>query len=351
MQLFVAEEDLERPQALLEPAPLGLDRPYSPQRCRYSSPDTLAWSPDDRQIAFPRLEWFTFEDGERLPGTGLWARDTYTGRVSPLATHPPKYRDLFYYDHTPQWSPDGRYLAFVGEGINGQRALFVRSLAAQAAHKVSPRFDRHEDSDWPAWEPSTRKGCAPTLVFRQGLLNPLHGPPVETLRCIQPGSPDASATGEIWRLRARDYAPRLPKPPHPGEAIAPRAGQFAWSPDGQQIAFALTPDARDYHRYELWVVRRDGSAARRVSPADGRGYLAPTWIGTNRLGALSPRGDQFAVIVLEIETGRARTLGSLPTSDCDWSPDRRWIVYATPPASALPTPRPRTTLRRFRTGL
>ncbi len=152
MQLQVTNGSLKQVQALFAPELLCPDRPYSPQLQRYSSPDTLAWSPDDRLIAFERTDWFLFEDGERLPGTGLWSFDTQTRAVQPLALHAPTYKNLFYFYHTPQWSPDSRYLAFVGEGINGQRVVFTRSLALQNPKAVTPRFDTYADSDWPVWQ-------------------------------------------------------------------------------------------------------------------------------------------------------------------------------------------------------
>src|SRR5260221_13409234 len=101
-----------------------------------------------------------------------------------------------------------------------------------------------------------------------------------------------------------------------------------WWPDGSHIAFSLTPDAVDFDRYQVWVMRSDGSEARCASPAEGHGYFAPVWIGNNRVGALSPRASKYDVIVIDIPTSAGRRIGSIDTADCDWSPARRWIVYA-----------------------
>ena len=362
MQLTLISSTLKQPTA---PAPAELlcpDRPYSPALQRYNSPDTLLWSPDDRHLAFERIEWFTLEDKERLPGTSLWTLDITTHALQPLAVHSSKYKDLFYYYHAPQWSPDGRYLAFVGEGINGQRALFIRPLQQQSAEVVTPRFDTYQDSDWPVWQTTKPKSARkegdralvrlkpPLLAFRQGIVHATATPPTETLRLLSPGSTVKTSSREIWRMRAETLRPFLPDY-RPQRAIAPRSGHLVWSPDGRRMAFTLTPNANDYTRYALWVVNSDGTGARRVSPPDGNGYLAPVWIDNSHLGALSPRRSKFDVVTLSLRgAGHKHLLGTIASSDCDWSPDRSQIVYALPPDTRT-RPASATTLHLFRTSL
>ena len=344
---YALTTSLGQPQALLAAELLCPDRPYSPALQRYNSPDTLAWSPHDRSIAFERLEWFILGENERLPGTGLWSCDTTTHNVQPLAAHSSAYKDLFYYYHAPQWSPDGRYFAFVGEGINGQRVIFVRPLQ-QNTKEVMPRFDNYQDSDWPAWRPDEHQNKT-VLAFRQGIIHAMATPTTETLRLLSPGNTARASAREIWRMRAESLRPLL-KDYRPELAIAPRAGHLVWSPDGRKLAFTLTPDANDYTRYALWIMNSDGSRAHRISPADGRGYLAPVWIDNSHLGALSPQHGKFDVITLSLLDSHKRILGTIAGSDCDWSPDRRRIVYALPQDTQA-RPFNITTLRLFRTGI
>jgi hypothetical protein len=352
MQLHLADAALERPLALLESELLCPDRPYRSTQETYCSTDTLAWSPDDRRIAFERIEWFKFDDGERLPGTSLWSFDTRSGRVMPLAVHPARYFSVLYYYHTPVWSPDGRYLAFVAEGINGQRSLCIRPLAAQKPQETHPRFDNYEDSDWLSWEPLHGEPAQPeraSLVFRQSLRRNYNVAPTETLRRITPGSADGKGVGEIWRITNRDY--HSPVLPHGGRErqITLRIGQPTWSPDGTTLAFTLTPNASDYARYEVWTWRRSDGKAHRVSPP-GPGYFAPVWIGNGAIGCLSKKGDRYTVFVMAAPGGSVKPLGTIGSADCDWSPDRSQLVWAAPRRETPPTADEPTTLHLFPTG-
>lgn len=318
-QLFVASADLSRVTPLREPMLVSPDRAYPTERAGHRTPEGLAWSPDGRKIAFARVEWFPYEDGERLPGMGLWACDLKTGRVEPLAIHPKNYQGDYYYFRAPQWSPDGKRVAFIGEGIYGESALFIRTLPGTEPQVRTPDLERHDDIGWPAWSPDGRR-----LAFRQGRLRALTADPVETLRSIAPGR------AETRRLLTRPRA---------------RVAGLAWSPDGAQIAFALTSDVSALQGCAIWVVDADGRGpARRVSPDDGRGYLAPVWIDARTLGALRPLGTEWEAVALPLRGGPLRVLCRLPSSDIDWSPDRRRIVCAMPSEAK---PGASTTLRVF----
>ena len=92
-QLFTAHADLSEAVARLEPVLINPDRPFVSSRANYFAPQEIAWSPDNLRIAMPRVEWFHFDDGERIPGSGLYAIDLSAGKAEPLAAHPREYED------------------------------------------------------------------------------------------------------------------------------------------------------------------------------------------------------------------------------------------------------------------
>jgi hypothetical protein len=57
----------------------------------------------------------------------------------------------------------------------------------------------------------------------------------------------------------------------------------------------------------------------------------------------------YQVVILERERERKTILGEIETADCDWSPDRRSIAYATRPTRR--PPETTTTMRFFETGI
>ncbi len=343
LQLHISDAKLHHPVSLMPPEIVLPDRPYSSNLARYNSPDTLAWSPDDRKVAFERIDWFTFESGERLPGTGLWTFDLASGKVQALAIHPQHYSSLFYFYHFPGWSPDGKYFTFSGEGINGQRAIFKHSASSKEVRDSPSRFDRYEDSDWPVWNPRfAPPDRSVSYCFRQSEYQPLAAPAAESIRMSSPGKNKADHY-LIWKNNPRENSK--------SGYTTLRPGHFSWSDDGKQLAFTITSDPVDYTSYQIWKTDIDSAKSERVSPDDGHGYLAPVWIDKLHLGALQTQNDHFSAVSLDIKTKQIKVIGNLPTSDFDWSPDRKFIVYTLPRTPFKPDVSMPSTLRILPTNL
>lgn len=315
-QLCLTTPTLQQIERLLPPEIVSPDRDFGSSLVRYTSPNTIAFSPNDRLIVFPRVDWSAGNSGERVPGLGLWSYDRANKETKPLAVHPPRYRGGLIYYRYPQWSPNGKYLSFVGEGIFGQRTLFLRSLLRLNPIDTVALSPFSDDCDWAIWE--TKR---PTLTWRQSLRRSPSVPFTETLRRATPGGSSEAPVGEFWRRTPSDMKV---------SPVHPHLSHLVWSPDGNWLAFALTPDPLDFDRYAIWILSRDGEVARRISPEGTKGFLAPVWLGKERIGAISPENrGVVSVVSWSLQTGEMRSHGTIESADCDWSPDRTRIVYTT----------------------
>lgn len=319
-QLFCASPDLGDGRALLAPALINPDRPLRTARTGLLPAAGLAWSPDGSQIAFPHIEWFDFDNDERLPGTGIWSYRFADSKVVPLAVHPKKYSDNLYYYGSPQWSSDNERIALIGEATDGSTALLMRHLGRLDAVLEGTRPDTYRDVGWPSWSPDGRH-----LLFRQGILRFPTADSIETLRMITPGGLEA---GKLFALTPTDYRSLgFGDDRDDGLTVAPRFASPSWSADGTRVAFTITPDAMDRTRYAVYVLEVHGDRLpKRVSPRDGRGYLAPVWIGADTLGAARTASSGLEIVSLTMTVREPRLLCTLPTDDFDWSPDRKRIV-------------------------
>jgi len=358
-QLCIASADLHRVTPLLEPQYVSPDRPFRTSRIGYRSPDGLAWSPDDRVIVFPQVEWMTFPDGEKLPGMGLWSYDTVSRKAAPLAIHPKEYKGSLYFYRSPAWSPDGRHIAFVGEGLHGETALFVVPSSGRKAEIEIPRYDSFQDSGWPAWSPDGRK-----LAFRQGILRGYTADAVETIRVIEPGGTEG---GRIWATTPDRYTDLAWRQAHGAAAgsrddegrAAPKVSGIAWSPDGSRVAFTVSRDPAKPLTAAIWILdgRQPGSVPRALTggdPSNRTRCTALVWIDSTTLGAveLKEGGSSVRAVSLAVEPGAGAepvitTLAELPSADLDWSADGRRIACAGG-ANTNPAAAPLTTLRVIR---
>lgn len=324
-QLGIASANLKSVRLLFKPEVVNPDRPIRSSLETYCSPERLCWSPDDSHIAFERTQWYKMPDDEKLPGTSLWQINVVTENITPLALHKVGYKGPFYYLHSPVWSPDGRYLAFIGEGIDGQKVLYIHPMMGQPPRKVTARFDNYEQTDWPAWSPVVR--LQPIVAFSQGIVRSYAAPDTATIRRLQPGGMMPNSAREIVRIRSEDYL-KTGAPVTLKGTPALRITGITWSQDGRKLAYSLTPDGMDYDDYSLWMVNSNGFDNHRVTVKSGSGYFAPVWIGENALGALSINHNKLKAVIIDCNSNNLLWSYNLNSADCDWSPDRSKIVCA-----------------------
>ncbi len=272
----------------------------------------------------------------------------------------------------PTWSPDGRKIAFVGDGkiyVMNADGSGKRRLTAGTAGTGARDF---RPDGGPAWSPDGRKIAFGTLrhagPFACSDGHPSAGCNWELYVMNADGSGQRRLTrdpaadgGATWSpdgrkllFQSRPYRASRPKPGAlPGfnvmnadgsgrRRLAAATGAAAWSPDGRMIAFSRgSGSARD-----VYVINADGSGQRRLTHSPGMD-LQPTWSPDGRKIAFVSRrercpsqaDDRHAYVCRNAEiyvmnadgTGQ-RNLTRSPAngyySSAVWSPDGRKMAFA-----------------------
>ncbi len=106
--------------------------------------------------------------------------------------------------------------------------------------------------------------------------------------------------------------------------------QPAWSPDGKWVSYFSDKSGE----YRLMIAPQDGIAPpREVALPDPDFYYTPSWSPDST--KILYTDTNLHVWVLDVESGHAKTLGNDPwmvpqrTLNPTWSPDSKWVAYAT----------------------
>jgi Tol biopolymer transport system component len=148
---------------------------------------------------------------------------------------------------SPAWSPDGRLIAF----YSGQLLVMRPDGGGQ-------RAVTDVEGEYPAWSPDGRR-----LAFMSA----------------EPGTRGSNPNYDVFVVN-RDGTGLRRLTDWPGED-----GWPAWSPDGEWIAFTTTHGVGS-GRFDVWVMRADGGAKRRVAPGS-----FPVWSSDGRFLMFSTGGE------------------------------------------------------------
>ncbi len=229
-------------------------------------------------------------------------------------------------ERSPDWSPDGRQVAFVAPRADGpvaaERAIWVLASDAEGA-PISLPLSFGPDDSGPDWSPDGGR-----IAFASTLALGREDEASSSLTVLAPGSGDLQLVLEP--LVSRVAVLRQPR----------------WSPDGRRLAFVVDVDAGRATAAgapnaggELYVVDADGRGARRLFAHPGWDDRDPAWSPDGRLLAFAsapirPPGAGVAAAalwLLDPATGQAGALvggGSDDVRGPKWSPDGRRLVAA-----------------------
>jgi hypothetical protein len=253
----------------------------------------------------------------------------------------------------PAWSPDGRQLAFDGNGDVGSH-IWIADADGTGAHMVTsadgcPEATCTEGIN-PAWSPDGRSIAyvAPTHVANDFTENSLmvldvasgQSRPVYTTADVLLARPTWSPDGrsiafEIDRedsgriastviaVIAADGADRTPKEITPPALLA---GYPSWHPTDDLIVVRTNRIDNDTHTMmdptapsNLYTLRSDGSALQQITdnPVGGSIVRAPSWTPDGRiLFTLLPSGDaeEQLLVIDAAGTSQASATGDVVTS-------------------------------------
>jgi Tol biopolymer transport system component len=237
---------------------------------------SIAWSPDNRTILADgfgtQTGWALYDrvDGSHRP---LWAeRDPMRGG---------KISDL----RQPAWSPDGRSIAAIANGRDGQELWTIAADGSSAnAQHVPGRIA------FPAWTPLGELACVTTTDGRARVTIPCGGAVVKT-------DPDQDVYGPI-----------------------------AFSPDATTVYLTF---ANASGTLDLWAAPSGGGRARRLT-SFARDTYAPTVSGDGSV-LFKVQSYRTTVAVAAASGGASRPLATFQSETPSWDPSGRFlgITYGT----------------------
>jgi len=218
--------------------------------------DDPVWAPADSAIAFHRDEPSTLGP----PGIYVVSLDAQGAPTGTRLVHPETNGRLSHY----RWSPDGTRFVALEESYK----LGVLDLATDTWHLPIDPHNEIESADW-----------SPDGVF------------IAYARYLIDESFPPESTG----LHVLDLATGVDRAVAPGtETFGAR--DIRWSPADSLIAFT---------ERDAFVIRPDGTGARRVATAGGPELTSLDWIdgGACVLALRQPAGDRPRTIVADVRTG------------------------------------------------
>ena len=195
------------------------------------------WSPDGRRVAFTREH-------------DVWILDPADG-------HATRVTEGTWRDGSPSWSPDAKRIAFDRRaGDAGPFDVWVVDVQG-GGREVNLTEDLAASATAPEWSADGTE-----IVFQ--------------------------SARTLWVMRADGTGKRRLLPPSDGIELAP-----AWSPDGRRIAYAEF--SLDQRRSDIYVVDVDGTDARNVTRGRAQQPNWPAWSADGKSLVFADRSGVWVV--------------------------------------------------------
>jgi Tol biopolymer transport system component len=220
----------------------------------------------------------------------------------------------YHEDFSPVWSPDGRWVAYHSHRTRAPVANYLADgssddiwLRRAGAPAVDSTERRLTDFGWEAGSPDWSTDGT-RMVFTSWAKEGAPGASFAWTVTIDPATGRPTGHGRV----------SLPAAIHGAEMAA-------WSPAGGEIAIE---EKLDEERHALWVVRADGSQARKVVEYAMPTYGGVDWTPDGRSLVYSAvAGDRMQLFIVSASGGNPRqlTADSANLLHPQVSPDGRFI--------------------------
>jgi Tol biopolymer transport system component len=210
-------------------------------------------------------------------------------RLTEAEVDPTSARRLLF-QVEPDWSPDGRRIAFASKR-SGTFDIYAMNADGTGTRRLTsaPADDGH-----PTWSPDGRR-----IAFERGI------------------------TGDIYVMNADGSGARAITDDPAGET------QPAWSPDGRWIAYVRKIPGTENR--EVWLVRPDGTGAHGLTEL-GRASHGPSWSPDSRRIAFAANIGGAVLDIYSIGVDgrslRRHTRSADDAFEPSWSPDGKTIAFS-----------------------
>jgi len=240
----------------------------------------FSWSPDGKYLAYV---------GPVGGGFDIWT-------IGSTGGEPKRITSTLRFKRQPRWSADGKWIAFTTIQDNGNSDLRAVTADGQSMTTLTDSLAQEEEF---AWSPDSKQ-----IAFTQRSGAQTSVMSVE----LQSSMIRKLADGPAWSLR--------------------------WSPDGKWIAFVadlLQPSDEGRENQDIFLIPSDGGVPRLLTPGTPRFRdNSPDWAPDSRRIVYTSNEKGFSNLnILDIEDGSRRVL---TTSNVDllapkWAPTGGMIAY------------------------